>query len=326
MGILEGITAIGQKVADAVTPKPAAAAPAAQPAKPAQQAQQAQAAKPSNPIQQIGQTITKTAGAVTGAVTSAVGGASSIVNNALKPNDGDNKASNPLRVMSFNVDKMEKTNPDQLSQIIKDKKADVVCLQELNQQQAKDLAAKTGMYMSFQGDPTMNGKAILSKYPIKQEEKRGYGASAITNIGEKVANIFGTGGSSMENRGVQKATIDVGGKDVSIFNTHLSNSNTNERQTQMAELSAIMAQTKGPKICSGDFNEAVGDNQTSLLNTIRGNYQDSLQLAGQAKPTCGDKRIDYLFASPSVKVMGGETATGTAGKSDHFPIIADFLV
>jgi len=351
MGILEGISAIGQKVASAINPGQSAQSSHA--SAPAQEQKKAQAAKPqaSNPVQQISRTITGAAGAVTGGVTAAAGAVSQAANQAgqtignaagaagnkiTSAISGAGKAvgeyynptqkgDTPLKVMSFNVDKMEGANSNQLAGYIKKNKPDVVCLQELDQNQAKDLANKTGMYVSYQGaGGAMNGKAILSKYPFKQETQNSYLSSYMTNLPEKINNYKSTGGSSMELRGTQTGTIDVNGKSVTIFNTHLSNSNSGERNSQLSELDNSMKLTPGIKVCAGDFNEDRGQNKNSQLNSFAKAFKDTMAEGGETQPTCGEKRLDYIFATQGVQVQ--QAGRGTEGLSDHYPIIASLLV
>ena len=110
-------------------------------------------------------------------------------------------------------------------------------------------------------------------------------------------------------RSVGEATIDVNGKLVSFFSTHLDDSNTTNRQVEVGELVPWMAGFAEPRIIAGDFNSWPGGDEITMMTA---NYNDSWVQAinvGTAVAYPPDNpvdptntrtrraRIDYVFYS-----------------------------
>ena len=155
-----------------------------------------------------------------------------------------------LRFASYNIYHGGKAGYD-MSKIAKniiDNEIDVVGIQEVDRMTARsggidiliELSRATGYEhyaffktMSFDGGEY--GTAILSRYPILESEK-----------------IFLESGNS-EQRALGRATVDVGGRKISFFVTHLTFDSPAIRAGQLSQVSGILSQ-KDNFVLAGDFN------------------------------------------------------------------------
>jgi endonuclease/exonuclease/phosphatase (EEP) superfamily protein YafD len=228
-----------------------------------------------------------------------------------------------LKVMSYNYARAEHGSVKELAQLIKSNQVDVVALQELTADQARQLQAALGPGWSLacQGNPLMKGKAVLSRYPIKAQRNTTF--DKLSFLGESIASCVRLGQVyPLETRGAQDVTLQVNGREVHVFNAHLSNCNAGEKQSELAELDRLLSACPGEHVCAGDLNTARGESRA--LDALLAHNLDALAIGGAGgTPTCGDRQIDYI--------LGGDVAVRSArvltpGLSDHNAVIADVLV
>lgn len=253
---------------------------------------------------------------------------------------------------------------DKLSQEIKDWDADVVCLQEVDfdssrshgMNQAQYIAKKAGYpyvaeavswesnYIPFPYWPMKNnfgrmksGGAIISKYPLTDHE--------VVLLAKPMSqpwwyNLF------YLHRYFQKVTINLGEKKFKLINLHLEAFDKVDRKSQSEKL---VEKVKNDKIdiVAGDFNtlpssankrskfynEDNYENDSSyevmatagLSEVIPDNIyakDESLYFTFPAwKP---DRRLDYIWYKPSLKMMKAEVLPSAI--SDHLPLRASFQI
>jgi endonuclease/exonuclease/phosphatase family metal-dependent hydrolase len=138
-------------------------------------------------------------------------------------------------------------------------------------------------------------------------------------------------------RGVAYMTLNVNGRYVNVFSTHVDYYNSYYRTTQTTQAVNYMNNFSGPKIMMGDFNTWPG---TSDYYIMASPYQDAWVAAQNdgtawafngSGNTSGGSRFDYVYYNrnsglslTSVKVP--DTEVWGVYPSDHHPVIAEFRV
>jgi endonuclease/exonuclease/phosphatase family metal-dependent hydrolase len=158
-------------------------------------------------------------------------------------------------------------------------------------------------------------------------------------------------------RSIAQATVNVGGKNINFFATHLDHTSSTLRQTEAAELIAWTSGFASPRIVAGDMNAGNDTPEVlSLLNTYRDNWVDALNQGSAAaypdNPVWMNTRtrrwrIDFVLYAADVTAMTARSANipdtrdlsntnvvNTLGTlddkgvrpSDHNLVVADFDV
>jgi endonuclease/exonuclease/phosphatase family metal-dependent hydrolase len=276
------------------------------------------------------------------------------------------KQAGSFRVLTWNVsrwDEMNKiwkggtTNRLKMMEFIKDQDADILCLQEFFESRDPKLFAVNIPYIQkelnypyyfFASDHiTWNGiyehgVAIFSRFPIIDSFRIRY-----------------PGPDSMKgSESLIRATVDINGRKVNVFTTHLQSFlfNGNDyrglktikkaddkdsvleasktiiskfrrsyglRSEQAKIVKSILDNSQDPEIICGDFNDVPN---SFTYFTIKGNRQDAFYKSfglGRTfvfiSPTL---RIDYIMADQAFEVL--QYKKTKLPYSDHFPIMADF--
>lgn len=201
---------------------------------------------------------------------------------------------------------------------------DVVLLQEVsrnlarggNIDQAAHLAGQLGYHYAFGanlrfGGAKAYGTAILSRYPIVASEN-----TALPNR---------PGG---EQRGLLHAVLDVNGRELSAYVTHLQHAPAWEplRIEQAQTVAGILAGDPRPKVIGGDFNSHPG---SAPMRVITGSgVSDTWPAVGDGNGATvpaphPNGRIDYLLHEDLTPVSA-HVDPGVA--SDHLPILATYRI
>jgi endonuclease/exonuclease/phosphatase family metal-dependent hydrolase len=231
-----------------------------------------------------------------------------------------------LTAMTFNIASAVETdnNLGPIADAIGAYNPDVVGLQEVDRSwsrsdsvdQPDQLALLLGLYWSF--DETLDcvaldydgdgfcqyGTAILSRFPLRAAASREYG---LPRLGDDEPRTLGRVG------------IVVGGRRITVYNTQLSGL-AQSRPSQVRAILRVARATRGPFVLLGDFNARPDAPEIGLL---RRHLVDAAQVAHERRPTTGNTRIDYVFASPGTHVVWATVPPGSAPMvSDHRPLIA----
>lgn len=152
---------------------------------------------------------------------------------------------------------------------------DVIGIQEANQSIAAYLAQKHGFHLVYFGcgdetvEPLINGKAYLSRHPIREALHYTYGLDE----GERNAAILRRGDPCelLENRGALVATIDVYGHPVNLFNVHHALGDAGINYLNIQQLHALVRERGGSSVVLGDFNAnvAIKREGTRVMATLR---------------------------------------------------------
>ncbi|MDB6029359.1 MAG: autotransporter-associated beta strand repeat protein [Verrucomicrobiales bacterium] len=184
-----------------------------------------------------------------------------------------------------------------------------------------ELSAKTGMAYVFSNNDTSLpgddefGNAILSKYPILFRDHK-----FLPRLG------------SNEQRGLLKTIIDVKGKFVSFWSTHLDfHADDTERLMAVTNLNTWVDQEVFPTIITGDFNETP-DKTTHARMELKWDdiWLDSGDgTLGRTSPCPGptQARIDYIWKQHGAPLISTNTVVNyTIEESDHFPVLSKFIL
>jgi endonuclease/exonuclease/phosphatase family metal-dependent hydrolase len=196
---------------------------------------------------------------------------------------------------------------------LKKLRADLISLQEVDNglprsgfvDQAKTIASVLHMNDVFA--PAINffvgtyGIALLSHYPIV----------SATSLALP---------SHREPRILLEAEVNVGGRPLHVFTTHLGLTHA-ERAEQFDYLYHYLRnQTGQTAILLGDFNTQAED---PLLTPIRTLFDDPLFRRKQRLLTINGRQtrgmIDHIFLSPDLRFL--HAYSPTTGRSDHHPVI-----
>ncbi|ABR49179.1 Endonuclease/exonuclease/phosphatase [Alkaliphilus metalliredigens QYMF] len=235
---------------------------------------------------------------------------------AISMNSLDDEREKRLRIMSYNIhigrDLFGRYSLDQIAEVIKESRAEVIGLQEVDQHfirtkfqdQIKYLSEELGMNYAY--GPNLNivgakyGNAVLSVHPIEDYE-----------------NVMIPSGR--ESRGLLKTTIDVEGQLVDFFVTHLG-LNQKERMGQVKVIEQQIDMAQNPVILVGDFNARPHSQEIQKLS--RGLLDVGKRMGYNDTPTFDlpvlSGRIDYIFVDQQMEILTYRVIKSRA--SDHYPV------
>ncbi len=220
-----------------------------------------------------------------------------------------------LRIGSYNIKHGADANLNMntIAKVIKNAKLDIVGLQEvdyktkrsnyIDQPRALADAAEMPYYVFVRGIDYQGGEygtLILSKYPIVSSE------------------VIPLESWDKEARSLGHAVIDVNGRQIDFFNTHLSFEDKSLRGLQFSEVSEKTDACKD-FILTGDFNTA----DFSEFRVLGGNLINNDVRKYPTFPSSMSS-IDNIVYSDIFK----ETASGyvTGSYSDHYMLWAEFEI
>ncbi len=225
-----------------------------------------------------------------------------------------------MKIISFNVKHFmhDSRQLPEVAALLKEKGADLVGLQEVDDgctrsgqvRQAAECAKLAGFpYFAFgknidhQGGEY--GNAILSKYPIVSAETVSYQVKAPTD----------------HNRSYMRVGVEVDGKTVYFYNTHLTLQKNGEATEEVKELCARMQQDEYA-IAVGDFNlyaDIVAEiAEPEILALNGGAGRQTLNTFSTNNPI---RPIDNILITPNM-VVAEEAQTHHGTLSDHNPLWA----
>lgn len=236
-----------------------------------------------------------------------------------------------LRVMVYNIhagkDASGVDNLERVAQIVRDTRADVVLLQEVdvrttrsgNVDQPARLRELTGLHVAFgktldyQGG--LYGIAILSRWPID--------SAGITSLPIDPPQL--RSGVSYEPRGALRAYISSPHGPLIALNTHLDASRDDHYRRQEIRTIIALADTARPRghlLVGGDFNSEPAS-AVQHAATLAGLF-DAWQMCGDGNGNTypadsAVKRIDYLYLEAGTKCARAEVIATQA--SDHRPLL-----
>jgi endonuclease/exonuclease/phosphatase family metal-dependent hydrolase len=228
-----------------------------------------------------------------------------------------NQRSSDLTVVTFNTHRSY--GPNGLARIaaeIRRARADVVLLQEIDRFWARTryvdqpawFAQRLGMEYVFGANVVSGrrqyGTATLTRFPVVDQQ-----STRLPN---------GPGG---EQRGLLRTTLDVDGRQVSVYNTHLQNGMPSLRHRQSRVVAGLVRSDPRPVVLGGDFNAGP---TSPTLRGLRSGLRDTWAQVGTGSAAThhGGARIDYLLASPHFEPTSSQVLP--SGVSDHHLVRATY--
>ncbi len=244
---------------------------------------------------------------------------------AAAPSGAAGAGSRTLTVMTFNIASAVETDNDldPIADTIDLQEADIVGLQEVDRSwsrsdsldQAQELALRLGM--SFRFDPVLDCSAL----DADNDGLCRYGTAILSDFGLRAATARDYGlprTGTEEPRGLAEVGVNVRGRRLTVFNTHLSDV-VSARRAQVREILRVVRNTRGPYIVTGDFNAKPNAPE---IYWMRRRMVDAARLKHVARPTVGNTRIDYVFVSKGITVLSARVPPASARRvSDHRPLI-----
>lgn len=229
-------------------------------------------------------------------------------------------------------------NLEPAAQVIEAQGPDIAGLQEVDQYRQRSammnqpalLRERLNMNAVFAEAYTVNtgaehpekyGVALLSKHPIQPHTRFPLFKPDYSKSHPNYPDYYS------EQRVLMYAPVEVGGRQVHVFVTHLGLTR-DQRERQIQQIAEITARYNGPKVLMGDFNAEPDEPAMKLLLST---FTDALDAAGATSE--GRKSfpgglepktaIDYIFVSPEFRVMSAKVIRDASLASDHNPVVAE---
>jgi len=224
-----------------------------------------------------------------------------------------------ITAVSYNVKSLVKTSAGAVASVLANAGADVVLLQEMKNaavgNQPAAIAGILGMHYYFAQNVSYGGHggygtAVLSRFPIVSAEN---------------THLPRPGGT--QQRGLAHVVIDVDGKEVSIYNTHLQNRSESARMMQIRRIAQIVSLDDRPQIFGGDMNAHYGSPVMGVARTV---FTDTWATVGSGggltHPSTHPRgRIDYLMhANEGITPVSSDVLP--ARLSDHLAVRARYVI
>ena len=229
-----------------------------------------------------------------------------------------------ITVLTYNID-ASRRGLDGILSVLQSSGADIICLQEANQQgratdPAPPLIKAYSRWHSMRGGS--NGELlVLSRFPLRNrsEPKLGIYRKCLTCQAEvdgaMVTLVCVHFNTMLKGGGISTRNIPTYAKEA-----------LRVRREQAHALSRILRGIRGPLIVSGDLNSPPGTYPPALLSR---HLTDCYQAKGEGiGATYSDKhpvlRIDYIFVSRHFQIVRSRLMDRHA--SDHLPLQATLLL
>lgn len=220
-----------------------------------------------------------------------------------------------LRVVSFNTHRSygPPGSLEAVAEEIRQLEPDVVLLQEVDRFFARtgnvDQAARFAELLDMKGSFSANvvrgaseyGTLVLSPHKIRQEGRFG------------LPHARGA-----ERRGLQWVTLEVGDRQVRVYNTHLQHTMPRLRTAQARYVAGVLAQEELPVILGGDLNATPGSAPLGALSDV---VSDSWSAGVGRAATGGQHKIDYILTDREFEPLRSSVLPSAV--SDHHRLWAD---
>lgn len=231
-----------------------------------------------------------------------------------------------LRVMTWNIHHgvgMDgHLDIERIARTIREVQPDLVALQEVDRGVARtqgrdlpaELAALTELTpvfarnIRFQGGEY--GNATLSRWPVLSSTNRHY---RMLREGEQ--------------RGLLKVVVDVGGRPLAFWNTHIDHRRDDlERRSNVEEIRTFLATANLPVILAGDFNDFP---DSPVYRGLSEALIDTWSVAGNGPGATfpdpvSPRRIDYVWVDRRAPLRAASANVLNSDASDHLPLVVEF--
>jgi endonuclease/exonuclease/phosphatase family metal-dependent hydrolase len=227
---------------------------------------------------------------------------------------------------------------DRVARVIEGAAADLVALQEVDRHlsprsgyldQAAWLAGRLDMDMAYGPVVDLGPSALPPDPPTaatggSEGARRQYGIALLSRAPlREPHNLLLTRPRGGEQRGLLGAVVDVDGRVVRVFCTHLQHRSRTERLAQATQIAKSLAAGAGPVVVMGDLNARPGDPEIAPLTDV---LDDAWAVAGNGAGFTFDAatphaRIDYILTSADLEARSAAVLPSNA--SDHLAVLAE---
>lgn len=234
-----------------------------------------------------------------------------------------------VSVLTFNIHgALSHTGYDleRIAQEIEDWDADVVLLQEVDRHRARttyddqpaELAARLDMHVAF-------GSNVVRPPAARGRQEQEYGTAILTRFPiHSRSNVALPNEHGLEQRGLLRVTLRVGGLWVDVFGTHLQHTSGTIRIEQMRAIKDAVAGDLRPHLLGGDLN-AVPDSPALAIaeSFLADPWAEVGEGPGLTVPA-GEphRRIDYVLHSDDWVPTAATTLVSEV--SDHRALRVEF--
>jgi len=262
-------------------------------------------------------------------------GAASAIAAACHPFHRSGAPDQTIRVMTYNIHAGH-GDLSRTAETIRALSPDMVALQEVDVHwaersgfvdQAAALAAALGMEARFahiyrlpnrdnSAVPREFGVALLSRHHIVTWRN-----DTLTRLSTQDSNAVPAPAP-----GLLEAVVDVGGRRVHVFNTHLDyRADPGVRRTQAGEMARALARVSEPLIVFGDFNASPDAPELApVFERLRDAWPRDSGNGYTYPADVPAKRIDYVLTSRDFRIVGARVPQSDA--SDHRPVVVDLVL
>lgn len=235
-----------------------------------------------------------------------------------------------MKVMTFNIHhgkgKDHQINLERVAEVIQTSRADIIGLNEVDRRYSKRslfedqigwLAKQLNMEHAFSPSITLASKNS------SQERQYGNGLLSKFPIMKSGHYSFDFIGGLIEGRSLLSADIQLDDRICHFFVTHLSlNPFLHAKQTSF--IMGKLSECTSPAILVGDWNMRPGSKGwRKMTHIMQDAWASGGKGTGNTYPSMRPRtRLDYIFASPAMKVIQAEVITVTPEASDHLPLTA----
>ena len=229
-----------------------------------------------------------------------------------------------FRVMTFNIrhgENMDRVYAlEGIADVIRGQRPDVVALQEVDR--------RWGARSAFEDQPARLGEltGMMGHFGVAIERAGGeYGNLLLSRLplSEHSMTPLPKLSEASEQRCVVGARVELEGRPLRVYCTHLQHNSAEERAAQVRSLLELVGRQNEPCVMAGDFNaQPQQEELRPLMERLTDAWTSCSVEPGYTIPSTGPaKRIDYVFASESLRVVDARVV-GTRA-SDHLPVVVE---
>ncbi len=202
--------------------------------------------------------------------------------------------------------------------LVNNQKPDLMGIQEVIQNSS---ASSTVDNLASLKTSTMSNTSFAKTIDFSSSSK--YGIGIISRYKLSSIQTFPLNSGGYERRVLQKAVVTIGGKKVSIYNTHFSYNSASIRAKQFQQVLQIMNQDKNKyKILTGDFNAKGPEfSQLTGYNVV---HNEQTVYYDYSKKEFKASIIDNIIVTKNIKVLNSRVIQTSL--SDHDPLFAYLIL
>ena len=211
-------------------------------------------------------------------------------------------ATDNVRLATFNIEANMKTDVVKLNELLKRNNVDIVGLQEV------DINTSRNPYNMLEKFVEQGDYAYSSFQKAIETGGGDYGVALLSNL-----ELINTNGGALNSEGIkearawQKGEIEVNGKVIAVYNTHLTHESVEARAKQLLELKATMDQDPAEyKVAFGDFNVDQNHNEIypfledyNIANGKGGKWYDTFNGTDASMKTSA---VDNIITSRNLEI------------------------